>query len=257
MKKIKLFNKVLITLFIILLLLLVTFFYRGYDEKFDVDSQIEDFKSKAVLVYCDVINKREFYEIHQEEGSRTFSYEYLYDEDENNDYFGDVGDITITDRNPLGEYPFGELIDPVVKLLNIGHATINYYGNEIIESEGKYDKEVTLKKNTWLNLEGYNHIIGLKVKASEETKITAAIESYRMIGQKYNWNFLITKTNKKYCLDLITVAYDKVDIHLNSDKWYATGNDLILSNQTYIYYLQEKVYNKSSNSIWTRIYYIK
>lgn len=257
MKKINLFNKVLITLIIIFLLILSIFFIRGYSENTLVNQEINDFKSLGVKVFSDEINKIEFYEIEKEESSRTFSYQYLYDDDKSNDYFGDVGDITITDRNPLGDYPFGEMIAPVVKLLNIGHATINYYGNQIIESEGKYDKVVSLKENTWLEIEGYNHIIGLKVKTTEEVKTQAIMESYKMIGQKYNWDFLISKENKKYCLDLISASYDKVNIDLNSDKWYVTGNDLILSSETYIYYFQEKVYNTYSNSIWTRIYYIK
>ena len=47
--------------------------------------------------------------------------------------------------------------------------------------------------------------------------------------------------NKYYCTDLISRVLKKENIKTNYDSFYTTGNDLIVSNNTYIIFLCERV----------------
>lgn len=252
MSKIKTVLMFLLTMFIIIILIFVL---DGIIEDHSVMLKIKDFKSNAVLVYSDYENSINYYEITSEESTRTFDYKYCYDNDTSNDYFGDIGDITITDRNPLREYPLSELLTPIVRLLKIGHATINYYGNKLIESEGKDLKEVKIEKNYWLETTDAHLIVGLKVKTDSKTKENASEKAKSWVGLKYNWNFLVSSDDKKNCTGLVNDAYGNFKIKLNHDGLFVTGNDFITSKDTYIYYLQEKVFE--NNKTQTNIYYLK
>ena len=239
---------------IALIICAIEFCVDGLIEYNNIKNEISIFKSRGEIVFIDEERKYYYYEISSNETSRTFDYKWLYDEEKDNDYFGDIGDITITNRNPLREYPFSEFVGVVAKYFYCGHATINIDNGSLIESEGKEDKVVREKESFWLQDESFNEVIGLKVNVSTERKLQAVNNAKTKLGLKYNWFFPISFKDSYYCTDLITSCYKDI-INLNSDLFITTGNDLIDNKNTYIYYFQEKVYN--NGCLETHIYYLK
>lgn len=245
---------IMITILGLLLLFILVIVCNGLIEYSKINKEIKEFKSKGVLVYSDTENKIDYYEIASDEQTRTFDYRFVYDDDKENDYFGDVGDITITNRNPLRELPLSELINPIIKLLNIGHATMNVEGNKVLESEGKEEGKVRVIDNQWLTYSDCPMIIGLKVKTDRATIDKVVERGLERIGDKYNWLFVLSFKNKAYCTELIHQIYKPENIKLNYDGFITTGNDLIYNKHTYIYYYQEKV--EENGVIKTKVYYL-
>ena len=49
------------------------------------------------------------------------------------------------------------------------------------------------------------------------------------------------KRNKYYCTDLITRTFLENDIRIDNDYFYPTGNDIILSKNTFLVFLCERI----------------
>ena len=78
--------------------------------------------------------------------------------------------------------------------------------------------------------------------------------AHTQVGKKYTYNYLIPSKNKYYCTNLVTRIANKIDVKLNYDLFIATGNDIIISNDTFIVFVVKKVDldNKKIN-----VYYMK
>ena len=64
-------------------------------------------------------------------------------------------------------------------------------------------------------------------------------------------NVLIKKKNKYYCTDLLSRVLNKYNINIDYDKMYPTGNDFIISENTFVVFICERIVEGEFN-----IYYL-
>lgn len=239
------------------------FMFNGLIEMKPVSIICNDFKERGEyedrilingqVIYLHKVNKKYDYEI----TSNTFH-------KEDDKYFiGGKLDIIITNRNPLRQVPMAIVQDVggfFSRNFYVGHATVNISddGKTLIESVGNDDgfKGVRIKENNWLDeISSENdaqQIIGLRVKNISNEAVDQIINDLiDKEGLKYNYNFLIHKKNSFYCTDLITRTFKENGIKIDYDYMYPTGNDLIISNNTYIFFICERTKNGDFN-----IYYL-
>lgn len=252
-KLLKIFSMFLITIIVMFL----TFVINGTIEYGKVSKQIDDFKSRGV--YVTTIDDHVFYEVesmydYEDTSKKIYSYE-LYKT--NHNYVGTYGDIMVTSRNPMTGTSVEWIVGMFSKYFYVGHATINSHvdGKYMYESEGKNQKRVRETMNNWMYLKNSPTIIGLRVKTDIET-ITHALEyCEEQIGKPYNSTFLFNRANSFYCTDLVSRSYYNSGININYDYLATTGNDMILSPNTYMIFYQETVYE--GIKAWYHVYYLK
>ncbi len=225
-----------------------------------------------------VIQKRIYHVVPREtswelEDTRSVFY------NENKKYLGQIGDIYLTQQSPLPEIP---VIHQFVGFYFGGHATFKAESNTFYEATGmtgsfkdiiaaiKLPNDVVSNlgleasqtaSNFWLNpnyrneeSDGYNaygtyyrtKFYGLRVKNIDQNNLTGLIDFGKSIKDKaaYNYLFFLDMTNKYYCTDMVSRAYqsimldeDKQGLYaktLNDDGFITSVNDIILSNDTYI-----------------------
>jgi len=249
-KLIKYLNQIL---FIIICLVLI-FLGNGFYEKALINKKIEDFKARAVYIGDDKIRANVYY--------YKVLKKYDYEDTSRNTFdiqrriIGSKTDIIITNRNPMR----GVLIlDPIVGFLAhnffLGHSTINSTddGSKIIEVLGntgnpEWDR-VLENYNDWMLIEDSLQeksespiIIGLRVKGTTASQRDKMIEYARkQIGKGYNYTFLFNRINTFYCSDLVSRSIKHGGINVNYDHFVTTGNDMILSKNTYIFFLRETI----------------
>ena len=253
-KIIKIFN-IILTSFVISFLI---FFINGFIEKGIIKNEIEEFKSRGVfeeeIQYNGVIIKK--YKVKPEKEYENIEKPSINIERENY-YLGSKLDITITSRNPLRNSSFALASDVAgffSKNFFIGHATINSTssGTYYIETVGndKEKNEVREERNIWFESEikpgdDNNTIIGLRIKGIDgETEEKIVSKLREKIGKKYNKLLIIPLKNRYYCTDLITRTLKEEGIKINYDHFYATGNDIIVDDDTYLIYYISRISNK-------------
>ena len=81
----------------------------------------------------------------------------------------------------------------------------------------------------------------LRIKGINNEKRNIFTENLKNeVGKKYTYSFLIHSKNKYYCTDLVTRVAKTIDINLNYDLFISTGNDIIVSNNTFIIFVCKK-----------------
>lgn len=240
------------------------FMINGIIEMTPVSIICNDFKARGEyedriiingqIVYLYTVEKKYDYE----KTDNTF-----HKEDDDNYYIGGKLDIIITNRNPLRRSSLAIIQDLgnfFSKNFYVGHATVNISdeGKTIIESVGNDDGYVgvRIKENDWLkeitSENDAQRIVGLRVKNLTENQENQIISDLlEKEGLKYNYNFLVRKAKSYYCTDLITRTFKQNGIKLDYDYLYPTGNDLIISNNTYVFFICERTEDGDFN-----IYYL-
>jgi len=236
---------------IIILLLLCVFLLDSHLEDNKIDKSIKEFKSRGELIY-EMDNFR-YYKVsnkHDYEDSSNIIDTYT---DIN---IGTVGDIYISNRDPLGDFFITKWIS---KISWIGHAGIVYNedGSQLLEIVGNKSKEdniVKIYENNWMNVDSDKYLV-MRVKdidINDRKEIRNISDS--IIGCKYNYFFLFSSKKRFYCTDLISYIYKNIDINLNNDYLFTTGSDIASNDNTYIIYYREK-YIKN-NKVCYNIYYL-
>lgn len=241
------------TLLIILGLGLI-FFINGFYEKAIINNKIEDFKARAEYIGPDENLKNvHYYRVKKE---------YDYEDVSRNTFtideriIGSKTDVIITNRNPMRGVA---VLDPLVGFLSknffVGHATINSRddGRMMYEVLGnastpEYNKVVE-SLNDWMMVEDQLQeksespiIIGLRIKNTTEEDRDKMIEyANNQLGKGYNYTFLFNRHHTFYCTDLVSRAAKHAGININYDHFATTGNDIIVSKNTYIFFLRETI----------------
>lgn len=244
--------------FIVIFVMLIIFILNGSIECANVNSQIAEFKSRAEWVsdkdtqsFYKVVATHD-YEIEDLKTRRTYS--------PSANYIGSIGDILITSRNPMQgvlflDWPIGMFS----KYFYVGHSVIisEYDGSMVYESEGKLDKKVLHSRNNWAHSFTPRNptIIGLRVKTDIETINKALEYCEQQLGKPYNPTFLFNRANSYYCTDLISRAYEYAGLNVNYDYLATTGNDMTVSNNTYMFFYMEQRLDEN-NEIHYDIYYL-
>ncbi len=236
-------------LLLIILSLLIVFSINGYIEKIRVDNEFSDFKKRGEFVMT--IDDTNYYKV-----TKKYNWEdpeQTYNIDDPMQIIGKKGDMILTNRNPLKEVDIPivpSIVQVIARDFFCGHGTINSTddGLNIIEVMGDVtsDREETGVKvnfNDWILADdGSPYIVGMRVKNVTKEQIDTAISyAEKQIGKPYNYSFLFFRYKSFYCTDLLSRAYREANIGINYDYLATTGNDIILSKNTYIFFLREKI----------------
>lgn len=247
---IKLYKR-LFTMLIVILLLISIFLIDTTIESNDINKNIKNFKSRGVLVY--EIDNYSYYKI-----SKKYDYENCSNicNDPLDTNIGTIGDIYISNRDPLGGFFITEWLSNIAW---IGHCGMVYNeeGSQIIEIVGNKNKEdniVKIVENNWMKIDSPEYLI-MRVKDNNISKKEKLIdESVKILGCKYDYTFCLGGNKRFYCSNMISYLYKKININLNSDSLFTTGSDIITNENTYIIYYRER-YIKN-NKVCYNIYYL-
>ena len=256
-----------ITIMFIFFICFGIFLTNGFIEKKPVKSILDNFKNRGVFVETIGIHSQKVnvykinvkYDYEKEGYNQVFKYKNVTEY-----YIGSKTDIILTNRNPLRNSASAIVSDLGLFFSSnffIGHATMNITddGSKYIESVGNDTGffGVRESENTWIKTEvRYGNdaqmIVGLRLKyVSEDTKDKIIDELKTKIGCEYNTNVLIRKKNKYYCTDLLSRVLNKYNINIDYDKMYPTGNDFIISENTFVVFICERIVEGEFN-----IYYL-
>ena len=236
---------------IILLLLVTIFIFDISIESNSIDNSIFEFISRGV--YVDSIDNFNYYKV-----SKKYGYEDCSNicDDYTDINIGTIGDIYISNRDPLGDFFITEWIS---KRAWIGHAGIIYDQEakkmvEIVGNDTKENNVVKIYNNTWLTKDSLEYVV-LRVKdINDQDKKNIVTECDKILGCKYDYTFLLGGSKRFYCTNLVSYIYKKIDVKLNKDMLFTTGSDMIISENTYMIYYRMK-YVKD-NKVYYNIYYL-
>lgn len=201
--------------------------------------RVEDFKKKGVYQEDISSNKVKYYKIESDEELPAFS--------KINQQIlpGSPGDILVSTQATL----INPLVSGLVSFFAGGHAAIclDSYSdfdittnkNQTVEATGLGDGEMVASlfyKGYWTQPDPFTEVIGLRADISESQRKEVISLATSMLGDYYNYSFLFDTTNKKYCSDLVSVAYEKAGINLNKDSFTTNIYDIIVSKDVYISY---------------------
>ncbi len=251
------FIHILLIILLTFICCLIIFIGKGFIEKESVKNEISDFINRAMFVEEIVIQAQRvsIYKVIAEKDYEIENYKKVFEYGDTSKYYiGSTLDIILTDRNPLRNHGLA-IVNDIGEFAStnffIGHATINVNkdGSEMVESVGNDNGFIGVRRveNTWIETEvrygnDASTIIGLRVKGIDEKKEQNIVKSLEnKIGKGYNFNLLIKKKNKYYCTDLITRSFLENDIRIDDDYFYPIGNDIILSDNTFIIFLCQRI----------------
>src|SRR5690554_6976197 len=238
------------TLLIILGLGLI-FFINGFYEKAIVNDKIEDFKARAEYIGPDENLKN----VHYYRVKKEYDYEDVsrntFTIDERN--IGSKTDVIITNRNPMRGTP---VLDPLVGFLAsnfyVGHSSMNSVDDgsrmyEVVGNSGTPGKNVVIEgTNDWYRyIEDIETpvIVGVRIKDTTEEQRDKMVEyADQQLGKGYNYSFIFNRANTYYCTDLVSRSAKYAGLNINYDHFATTGNDMIISKNTYIFFLRDIVY---------------
>ncbi len=249
---IKAFNIIILSL----LTILVLFLANGYMEMNAVNVKFNEFKNRATLVDTIKINGQtvRLHIVHKEydfESTENFIFD-PYDITKKY-YLGSIGDIVVTNRNPMRNHESAIVRDVAGYFSNsffVGHGTCNldYDGKRMIESVFSDDYDGVVESvNDWINSEVRHSndaqmFVGLRAKRLNKEKANELVsELKKCIGCAYNPIFLIRAKDKYYCTDLISRCYERIGININYDGFFPTGYDFILSDELYLIFICERI----------------
>lgn len=212
---------------------------------------VENFKSKGI--YQENISSEyvKFYSIESNENKKAFR------EENGFIYPGFHGDILVSTQATL----INKFVSDFVSFYAGGHAAvcidysdkININSNMTIESSGvNGDDEVKVfNKSYWISENIFTEVIGLRMNMTieEENQFVDNVSDY--IGFPYNYSFVFNTNNSVYCSDLVSRAAKPLGYNLNKDNGTTSIYDLIVSNDTYMFY-----YHYIDNEGIKHIYYL-
>lgn len=253
-------------MFSFLLFIVVLIFVNGFMELQFINQDINNFidccEYEEEIVYKEY--KINLYCCKAEKDNEKNNYLDTITISDNKIYLGNKSDIIVTNRNPFNRYGGAFLTDVaemVVHPLYSGHAAVNLSVNEIIECVGIGDGDsVRIKENCWFDDiidfgQEDETYVGLRFKnVSQEDKEKYTTELKKEVNKKYTYSYFIHTKNTYYCTDLVTRIAKKIDVNLNYDGFVSTGNDIIISDNTFIIFIVRKIDLK--NKI-INIYYMK
>ncbi len=201
---------------------------------------IEQFKHRGTLDASISTNMVKLYPIASDEEIPT-----CY-KNGSNVYPGYTGDILISLVSEI-ETP---VIHDIVSFYAGGHAAVVLGDYEDIDGTANMDQTLestglvddienafVFSKNLyWVDMPIYKEVIGLRVSMSDQDRKRILTEAMAMIGEPYNYSFIIDTDDKSYCTDIITKIYHKIGINLNKDGFTTSVYDLLVSKDSYISY---------------------
>lgn len=254
------FLKILNTIILVFFGVMLVFTINGTVEYTAVQKDIKEFKARAELDFSLEAISTTFYKVAPKYDYEDYSRDILTYE-ANLNFIGSAGDIIITNRNPAQNIPVLNLpISYFAKYFYVGHSTVNSLNPKLTyEAVGNddYDNGVRKVLNDWLYLDSdTRHIIGLRVKGVND-ELAIKIDEYcdDKMGYPYNYTFAFNRNNSYYCTDLISRAYKEANVNINYDYLATTGNDMVLSDNTYMIFYREVVLKDGKNHF--NIYYLK
>ncbi len=241
--------KICLNTILVMLAIFFIFIFNGIIEKSIVDNKMKNFKERAVFlgehpviedVYLYTVEKKYDYE---DLSRNTFN---------GSSYIGSKTDIILTNRTPrLGSADLERIVGFLSKNMFLGHSSINYTDDgsnmyEVVGNSSNPDLNVVLDSiNDWHHLIGSEnspYIVGLRIKNTTEEQRDKMVEyAEAQVGKKYNYTFIFNKLNTYYCTDLVSRSAKHAGININYDYFATTGNDMIASKNTYIFFLKETV----------------
>ena len=200
---------------------------------------VEQFKSKGVLNEEKSTDRVKVYEIQADEETPTITI------NKNEIFPGNSGDILINLKSEINI----PVIEELISFFAGGHAAlvlddfedaILYSNNfKVVETTGLGEGNnpaIIGEKAVWNNRIYYNEVIGLRVKMNKNERIKVISKAISMVGDPYNYAFIVDTQNKHYCSDLIMKSFSSIGINLNKDGFTTSVYDLVVSKDTYISY---------------------
>ena len=247
-------TKIFINTILVIIGLAIIFTVNGYYEKVIINSQIDSFKDRAEYIGEDPYREN----VHYYKVPKKYDYEDTSRNtfDVNTRIVGSKTDVIITNRNPMRGV---DILDPMVGFLAnnffVGHSSMNTTDDgkrmiEVIGNSGTPENNTVVETyNDWISTEdrlGSKSvspiIIGMRIKDTTEEQRDKMVEyAYDQIGKGYNYTFIFNRANTFYCTDLVSRAAKHAGLHINYDHFSTTGNDMIISKNTYIFFLRETV----------------
>lgn len=228
-------KKVLI-MFIVLMFFVIVFIVDSVSESHEINKIVQEFKDRGQLVY--ETDTKHYYKVTKKYDYEDTSSPIL--RDYNSSHIGTIGDIYISNRDPLGFF----VLEYISKKIYIGHSGLVYDkdATKTIEVVGNLDKKDNVVKewnNNWIYESSPNYIF-LRVKGiNEEKRKEIQAEYEKLKGQPFNYNFLCNNKNRHYCSEFVSYVYKQIGYNLNKDYYATTGADYIVDDDTYIIYYQE------------------
>lgn len=208
-------------------------------ENIKISADVRDFVNKATFVEEKSTTRIKYYEVksntpldlpsYQTRGSMT--------------YPGSPGDI-ICAKTAAVEIPI--LYEGITFYVG-GHAALcgfPYESDEITFNTGStleitgFGSDITANiKKSYTFFNGYyDEFMVYRVDTSLENRFQAFINSLSYYGQSYNYGFIFNQKTKKYCSNLVDMAYRDVDVILNQDGLATTVLDIMASPRVYLVY---------------------
>lgn len=226
--------------------LLIAFSLNGIIENKILRNQVDEFISRGELVQSSA-NIR-YYEV-----KKAHDYEDITRHIFTSGRIGSTGDMVITNRNPMRDI---EILEPIAKLLWIGHSAliVTPFGEKILEVVGNdsLDENIVQINNNNFGFVTGGEVVGLRVKdTTPEQRDLVVTEGEKLLGLEYNFLFVVSHPSRYYCSDLISRLWSQAGVNINYDHWVTTGNDMIVSPETYLIY-----YSYVDSSGVKHIYYL-
>ena len=249
---IKKINIVIIYTLICILFLSIIFLNDNINEKKKIDNEIIEFKSRGELIYQNDIYS--YYKVDKkydyEDSSNIVN---TYDDK----FVGSTGDIYVTNRNPLPSFFVTKWLS---RLSYIGHCGIVYSDDgskmvEIVGNKSRDENVVRIVDNEWLDIDSPIYIIVRLKNIDDNLKNNIVNECDDLLGCRYNYLFLFKSKKRFYCTDLISHIYKKLDININKDGLFTTGNDIVENNNTYMIYYRERYVE--NGKVKYNVYYLQ
>ena len=220
---------------IIFIIFGTTAFVKASKINDNIKIMLKDFKKNAVYNPEKSTDKIKYFLVSREtkENRPAFA-------DENFLYPGNYGDIIVDLESPY----YLPIIREMQTLFVGGHALFSY-GEKILEITGnvfRTDNRVQFLNNDYILNDDLDHFVGLRVKEmSEADYVNLDLYLRAQIGKKYNYFYFFNTQNHFYCTDLISRAYAALEknYNLNQNKGIVTVQDLVISDDTYIFMLKE------------------
>lgn len=242
-------TKILKAVSMALVVFILFFLSTNIAEYISINHEIKSFMERGTLVYEDQSTKTKYYEVPRRKGEIDKP---SFTKEGNNKYAyaGSYGDTLVTQESPFYKDPVDiPIAYEFVSFWFGGHAAIItneehwYGGNVIVEATGmSSDPEynvVTETYNYWLDYD-YQYrdsFIGIRVKgATEEAYEKYADWAYEQVGMPYNTTFIFNTKNSFYCSDLVSRGWEEQGYNLNEDVIVTTINDIVSSNDAYIFF---------------------
>lgn len=238
--KLKILKKIILTI-------LISFSFWSLTstiiENVNIKKQITEFKKKGVYSNELSDSENKVYKVSRETWQENKEYS-------TDGRIGSSGDIIVGLESALKGYP---IITDFITFFFGGHASLCAYDyddyqtsisdTDAFEADGFVpgDTYTPGDRYFWNDVDYRDEVIGLRVKTTEEKRKTAFSKAVENSKDPYNKKFIFDTKTSHYCTDFISKAYDYAGVNLNYDGFACTVQDLIYSDDTYIFFYKKNV----------------